>query len=453
MLRRPPRFALGGLLLLGFPMFSSAAGLKAGASRVEITPPTGLAMYGYGNRKGGATGVLDPLMARVLVLEAADKRLAFVVMDLGEPPAGEWIKRLRQNAAKSSGISYTLVAATHTHSGPEIRDEYPPREAPDWESGVLEKVGQAIDDAHRNAVEARIGTGYGSVLIGHNRLRQEADGRNTWFERNNTMAPTSPVDPTVSVLRVDSADGQPMAILVNYACHPVVFGSDNLQYSADYPGVTIKTVEREVDGRPLAMFLQGADGDINPYYAVHPLDQDAVKMRDWTGERLGREAARVAKAIRTEAVSDASLDYSEDTLDLAWRWNAERFREAVGQSWGPKAAAAFDRRYARGLHAPVATVLINKRIALMTVPGEPFVDYQIDWRNRCPVRDAFFMGYANDALGYFPTIHAASLGGYGAANTATYVPPDAGARIVDHAIVKVYEMLGRLRDTPDDFKK
>jgi len=452
-MRHPGRLALAGLLILALPACAAAAPLKAGMSRVEITPPTGLGMYGYGNRKGGATGVLDPLMARVLVLEAADKRLALVVMDLGEPPAAEWIKRLREDVAKSSGISYALVAATHTHSGPEIRDEYPPREAPDWESGVLEKVGRAIDDAHQHAVDARIGTGYGSVLIGHNRLRQESDGRIAWFERNNTMVPTSPVDPTVSVLRVDSAAGKPIAILVNYACHPVVFGSDNLQYSADYPGVMVKTVERELGDEPLAMFLQGGDGDINPYYAVHPLDQDAVKMRDWTGERLGREAARVAKAIRTESVPDASLDYSEDTLDFAWRWNPERFRQAVGQSWGPKAAAAFDRRYALGLHAPVATVLVNKRIALMTVPGEPFVDYQIDWRNRCPVRDAFFMGYANDALGYFPTIRAASLGGYGAANTATYVPPDAGARIVDHALVRVYEMLGRLRDTPEDFKR
>lgn len=257
----PKRIALGGLLMLVFPGSMAAAELKAGVSRVEITPPTGLGMYGYGNRKGGATGVLDPLMAWFFVLEAADKRLALVVMDLGEPLAVEWTKRLRQNAAN------------------------------------------------------------GSVLIGHNRLRLEPDGRITWFERNNTMVPTSPVDPTVAVLRVDSAGGKPIAILVNYACHPVVFGSDNLQYSADYPGVMINTVERELGGQPLAMFLQGGDGDINPYYAVHPLDQDAVKMRDWTGERLGREAARVAKAIRTESVPDASLDHSEDTLDFAWRWN------------------------------------------------------------------------------------------------------------------------------------
>ncbi|PYQ25215.1 MAG: hypothetical protein DMF81_02940 [Acidobacteria bacterium] len=442
-----------GLLMLALPLSAAAAPLKAGAARVDITPPTGLGMYGFANRKGGATGVLDPLMARVLVLEAADKRLALVVMDLGEPPAAAWTRRLRESVAQSSRISYVLVAATHTHSGPEIRDQYPPTEPPDWESDALEKVGRAIDAAHQRAVEARIGTGYGSVLIGHNRLRQEADGTIRWFERNNTMAPTSPVDPTVSVLRVDDAGGKPIAVLLNYACHPVVFGADNRQYSADYPGVTVKTVEQEFGGQPLAIFLQGGAGDINPYYAVHPLDQDAVKMRDWTGERLGQEAARVAKAIGTASVPEASLDFSEDTLDFPWRWNRERFREALGRSWGAKAVAAFERRQAEGLHAPVAVILINKKIALMTVPGEPFVDYQIDWRNRCPVRDAFFVAYANDALGYFPTIRAASLGGYGAANTATYVPPDAGARIVDHAIVKVYEMLGRLRDTPEDFKK
>src|SRR5437867_13193551 len=78
----PRRLALAAPLILVLPALAAAAELRAGASRVEITPPPGLGMYGYGNRKGGATGVLDPLMARVLVLEAAEKRLALVVMDL-----------------------------------------------------------------------------------------------------------------------------------------------------------------------------------------------------------------------------------------------------------------------------------------------------------------------------------------------------------------------------------
>jgi hypothetical protein len=451
-----------------------AAGLKAGVAQVDITPPLGLPMYGYASRKGTSTGVLDPLMARVLVLEAGDKRLAWVVMDLGTVFAPAWIERLRAQALEKAGISYVIVAAIHTHSGPAIRDQYPPPELPDWETGVLEKVESAIEDAHRHAVEARLGTGYGVIDIGHNRLRVNPDGTVTWFERNNTRVPTAPVDPTVSVLRVDSRQGQPIAIVVNYACHPVVFGSDNLRYSADWPGVMIKTVEQAFEGppregaanspstqagagreggQPLAMFWQGADGDINPYYAVHPLAEDAVKMRDWTGERLGREAARVAETIRTQDAPDASLEFVEDLLDFHLRWDREKFRAALLKSWGPQAAAVFDRRGQEPLRLPVATVLINKRIALMTMPGEPFVEFQIDWRNRCPVRDAFFMGYANGSFGYFPPIRAASLGGYGAANTATFVEPGAGERMVEHALVRLYEMLGKLSNLPEDLKR
>jgi hypothetical protein len=453
MLESQKKLVLGVLLCAFFPIVASAAGLKAGAAKVEITPPTGLRMYGYGSRQAQSTGVLDPLLARVLVLEAGEKRLAWLVLDLGEPLAPEWIERLRERVRRSSGISHVLVTATHTHSGPDIRDEFPPKESPDWESGVLEKVAKAIDEAQGRAVEARLGTGYGSVLIGHNRLRLEPNSSITWFERNNTMVPTSPVDPTVSVLRVDDAVGRPLAILVNYACHPVVFGSDNLQYSADFPGVMVKTVEQAFGGETVPMFLQGGDGDINPYYAVHPLNQDAVKMRDWTGERLGQEVVRVAKSIRTVSFPETSVDIIEDTLDFRLRWNPEKFREAVAGSWGPKATAAFDRQRAKGWRVPVATVLINQQIALMTLPGEPFVELQIDWRNRCPVRDAFFVGYTNGSFGYFPTLKAASLGGYGAANTATWLQPDAGARIVDNAILRVYEMLGRLRDAPEDYRK
>ena len=151
-------FALFAALL---PAAAAAGPLKAGVARVDITPPIGLTMYGYGGRKAGATGVRDPLMARVLVLEAGETRIAFVGLDLGEPPAFDWVKRLRENAAESSGISYVLVTATHTHAGPDIRPAYPAGAPPDWESDALARIGRAIDDAHQHAVESRIGTGYG----------------------------------------------------------------------------------------------------------------------------------------------------------------------------------------------------------------------------------------------------------------------------------------------------
>ncbi|HYA25529.1 MAG TPA: hypothetical protein VEF05_15305, partial [Terriglobales bacterium] len=101
---------------------------------------------------------------------------------------------------------------------------------------------------------------------------------------------------------------------------------------------------------------------------------------------------------------------------------------------------------------PVTTVLINKQIALFGMPGEPFVDFQRQWRARCPVRDCFFLGYTNGYFGYFPTIEAATWGGYGAAHPSTWIEVGAGERMLDHALTRVYEMLGRIKPTPEDLQ-
>ncbi len=441
-----------GMLLAGAATPATSETLKAGVAKVEITPPTGVPMWGYEDRTTPSQGVLDPLYARVLVLEAGEKRIAIVTLDLGRSFGPASLARLREAAKKNSGISYVMLAASHTHGGPVIEDIYPNNETPAWETSDLDKIAKAIQEAHEHAVEARLGTGYGICYIGHNRLRVNPNGTVTWFEQNTTMVPTAPVDPTVSVLRVDSSEGKPLAILVNYACHPVVFGSDNLQYSADYPAVLAKTVEQAMGGQPLCMFLQGGDGDINPYYAVTPLPQDAIGRREWTGERLGRETARVAQAIHTQPAPEASLDFAEDLLTFRLRWNLEQFRSALRAAFGTKIFEIYAPLIQKEMQLPVGTLLINKRIALLTVPGEPFVDFQINWRDRCPVRDAFFAGYTNGYYGYFPTIRAASLGGYGAASVTTWVEPGAGERMVDHAIIKTYEFLGRLRDMPEDLK-
>ncbi len=251
-------------------------------------------------------------------------------------------------------------------------------------------------------------------------------------------------------------------MLVNYACHPVVFGPDNLEYSADYVGVMAKTVENSLgsvaDGSPLCLFVQGGDGDINPYYATTTLADGAVKKRDWTGEELGGEAARVAMAINTLPVSEPSLEFREDSMTFPVRWDALKFRQGMLATYGPKvysdhADLLGGDNPPRELSLPVSSVLINKKIALVGMPGEPFVDFQVNWRARCPVRDAFFVGYANGYLDYFPTIRAAAEGGYGGGDSDTYVAVGAGERMLDQALIRIYEMLGRLVDKPEDLKK
>jgi hypothetical protein len=431
---------------------ASAATLRAGAAKIDITPPGSEPLWGYESRTKPATGTLDPLFARVLVLEVGDKRLALVTLDLGRSFGPASLDRLRASAKRTSRISLLLVAASHTHSAPIIADYYK-NGPPPWERAALEKIERAIQQATDGLAEARIGTGTGVAYIGHNRLRVNADGSVSWFERNTTRVPTSPVDPTVSVMRVDRADGTPMAVLTNYACHPVVFGADNLQYSADFPAAFNRKVEERLGARVLSFFLQGAPGDINPFHAVTPIEQDAVKLRDWSGELLGQEAARVAAEIRTEKTTEPSLDFSEETLTLRLRWNEEKFRAALLKFLGPEGMDVYGALVKSEFPVPVATVLINRQIAWMTMPGEPFVDLQINWRDRCPVPTAFLLGYTNGYYGYFPTIAAAARGGYGAASAATWSEPGAGERMVDRAVIKVFEMLGRLTDMPDDLKR
>ncbi len=448
---RPLRlFCLLAAATLACGCAASAASLRAAVARVDITPPPGEQMWGYEGRTKGATGTLDPLYARILILEAGDKRLGIVTLDLGRAFGPASLQQLR-DAAKHDGVSCLLVAASHTHSGPIVQDEY--RDGtPAWEKKALSGIENSIREAAGKLEPAQLGVGYGEAYIGHNRLKVNEDGTVSWFEINPTQIPTAPVDPTVSVLRVDKANGSPMAILVNYSCHPVIFGPDNLQYSADFPGVTTHVIESAFGGNAMAFFLQGGPGDINPYYAVTPLKEDAVGRRDWTGKTLGDEAARVAMNIRTEPDKNASIDFVEEQLPMHIRWDVEGFRLGLKRFLGD----AYDK-YATTISStitlPLMTVMINRQIGLMTAPGEPFVDFQINWRQRCPVRHAFFLGYTNGYVGYLPTIRMASLGGYGAGSSSTWVEVGAGERIVDKAVVHMYEMMGRLFSEPEEIRK
>ena len=435
------------LIALVTPVAGAGPVMEAGVARADITPPPGVQMWGYFDRLSPAQGTIDPLYARVLVLEVGDQRMALVDLDLGRTFGPESLQQLRDAVRQSCGIHWLLVDAIHTHAGPVIMDQYSTG-PPAWEKTALSRIEQAIQKASEQAVPVRLGTGYGVAYIGYNRRRVNTDGTVTMLWNNTARVPTAPVDPVVTVLRVDRMDGTPLAILANYACHPVTFGPDNLEYSADFPGVMCKLVGATLPGHPLCFFLQGAPGDINVYDTGTPVKDGAVARRDWAGDRLGQEVVRVAKGIRTAVDTDPSLQFAEDNLPFRLRWDADKFREETLREIGPKSFQIYSPPIRTRMELPVTTVLINKRIAIMGMPGETFVQFQMSWRARCPTDDCLFLGYANGYFGYFPTIQAATEGGYGAANATTWVQVGAGERMVDHALIKVYQMLGRLQDAP-----
>ena len=431
-----------GLLAAGTGV--RAEPLQAAVAQVDITPPPGFLLDGYPDPDSSriATGTRDPLFARILILRSGETRLALVDLDLVEVLGPAYIARLRD--ATRPDVSNLLVVCIHTHSGPAL-DAGAASPAGAWYATTVERIAAAIHTAAAQTAPVRLGVGYGVAYLGNNRLRIEHDGGVSWFEKNWVGTPNALVDPTVAVVRLDTADGSPLAILVNYACHPVIYAPDNRLYSADFPGVTTDLVRRGMDGKPLCFFLQGGAGDINPTHAVSWLPQGAEQFCREAGTELAESVLRVAKGIQTRPEEDSSLQVATDTLTFKPRWNAQKWKAAR-----PEETETIAQETKPRIEAPVTTVLVNRRLALVALPGEPFVEFQLDWRARCPVPDSLFLGYAAVELDYFPTIRAASWGGYGASHSSTWLEVGAGEAMVDRGLARVYDMLGRLKPMPSD---
>lgn len=173
--------------LMSGPLCAGAGSLRAGVAKVDITPPSGIFMWGYAARKAPSTGVLDPLYARILVLDDNRTRIAIVALDLGKSFGPSSLERLRQSIEKSSGVTGVLVTASHTHSGPVLMDEYRD-ETPAWENAALSKIAKAIDQASLLLTEVRLGVGYGISYIGYNRIEIQLDVVRSWGGRANAQS-------------------------------------------------------------------------------------------------------------------------------------------------------------------------------------------------------------------------------------------------------------------------
>jgi len=353
------------LLLTILASAIQAKELQVGTAKMTFDLPYGLIMAGYGARTGTSKSTLDPLQAKVLVFEGKDRAVALVTMDLGQCLPVAQLDRIRARVKASTGIADVIFNVSHTHSGPFMMDD-----PPEWQKKMELALGDAIERAWKARKPAKAGAGRGAVQIGHNRLYPMQDGKGRIFWRNETRVFTAPVDPTVMVLRIDDIAGRPMAILVNYACHPVVFGPDNLQYSADYPGEMMRVVEAAYPGAQ-AMFLQGGAGNINPYYDKTPLIENAVELMRQTGRTLAQEVLKVVPAIQTEPQPGVELLVARETLKIPGRWNRDKVVAGLDLD-----KMAFDPRMrilratAAQYEAPVTTMLLGRAFAFVGVPEE-----------------------------------------------------------------------------------
>lgn len=405
----------------------TAEELQAGVACVDITPPVGFAMWGYAARKDQPSlGVRDRLRARALVLAIGDKRIALVSLDLGRAPTRASMTAIRQRL-KSAGIEHVFLVASHTHHGPVLELDNWPSEKNSYVRQLEQKLTDVILDAAKSMKPARLGIASKQTKLNRNRHSKRDD---------------APLDRELLVLRVEDTEGNLIAHAVNFAAHPTLRDIAERKFSADYPGVLAELVEKET--KSPCLFLQGAAGDLS---ANKPGGGGA----DEFGQALGREVLALAKNIRCTlgragGVNPLILETREEDFTFKPRLDLSNpfVRLTLSQAFFPELIAFYEREYREGVRPHLTVALLDGRIGFVGVSGEFFCGHALRLKRRARLDHLFFLGYCNDYQQYFPTIEAASEGGYGTVPPVSSAEIGAGERIMDRALIHLYQMRGQL---------
>jgi len=411
--------------------------LFAGVATRDITPGPGVPMWGYGDRPSGATGTLDPLLATAVVLRVGEFTLAISTMDIGRVPNVPVQDGIRKRARKA-GVDHVIFSASHTHGGPAIEITGPSSDH------IHEGIAASIEEAASKLAPARIGRGSATLDIGHNRRRILDDGRVLMLWRNAERKPTTPLDQEATLFKIDALDGTAITTLVHFACHPVVLGGDNTEYSADWVG-EMKRVVREATGAECA-FIQGGCGDVNPYLDKTPRDEGGVESMRATGQAAGYAVLTALSGITSSVPKQPSIQLVRKMVDVGLRWDMKDKKQldVYRGVYGDRFQLYLDRM-SKKMPVPITSLLLNGEHGFAFTPGELFSQHQLDLKHRSPLDGALLCGYADDFHLYFPTIRDAAAGGYGG-SSATYVGLGAGEKLIAEAMKDLGQMTGALKD-------
>lgn len=409
--------------------------LEAGAAVADLTPPTGLPMWGYSNPEQISSGTLDPLYGKAVVLRVGELTLGLISMDFGRMPTPSVCEAIRSRV-RPKGIEEVIFCATHTHSGPMMELPGLPHTA-GMESALVDLLLEAMNKLQ----PVRLGVGKATLDIAHNR-RVVVEGQCWMRWRNLERLPSSPLDQELTALQLETPSGTAVATLVHYACHPVILGPDNTRYSADWCGAMCRDVQEET-GAP-CLFLQGAAGDINPYYDKMSLDEGAVAAVAAEGKKAASAVFDAIRKLTWQTPEKNTLAFERTTVNVGTRYDLsdpgqlDILRQASGRLVDVYMAGVDP-----ALPLPLDSLVIQDGVALSFQPGEPFVQFQLDLKARGTVAHSLLCGYANEFHIYFPTVPAAIIGGYGA-TSATYVGIGAGEKLLAASFAQIGRLTGKL---------
>jgi hypothetical protein len=95
----------------------------------------------------------------------------------------------------------------------------------------------------------------------------------------------------------------------------------------------------------------------------------------------------------------------------------------------------------------VSVAVLDGSVGFVGVSGEFFCEHVQSLRRRARLPYLFFLGYCNDYHQYFPTVQAVSEGGYGTGLPVSVAELGAGERVIDRALVRLYQLRGLIPDS------
>lgn len=404
------RFVIGWSLVWAGLAQGFAAELSAAVARRDLTPPLEMKapLGGYGARMNApALGVHDRIFAKALLLTDGHKRFVVVSCDLlglAPPLKAEILRRLAGDGWTADQI---LMLPSHSHASIEMHAINPNNVFGLPQVGIHHPqlfeftVDNFVELIRRVAaiepVPVRIGTGH-QHLPGWNR---------------NRRADSDVVDSELTLTRVDTLSGDPLAVLVNFTAHPTFMSEREMMFSAGWPGALQRTLESLIGSDVTVLYYNGAEGDQSPTPRGDSGDSRWEQAARY-GTDLAIESFRQWQSITT--ARELAFAFHLQTIELPQRcWHPD-FMETGGREYGLSESLLRDMLPRLAPAQTKSGILRLGELVIMGIPGEMSAELGLQLKSQAAellgVEHPVIGGLANEWISYILTPEAYRSGRY-----------------------------------------
>lgn len=409
------------------------ASLRIATFDVDASPPVG-SMMAYDPVVRPAE---LPLRCRGIVLLGAGEPIVLCAVDwIGIANKGH--DAFRDGLACAAGTSRERVAVhtLHQHDAPgcDFLAEQLLNEAGTnlgrFEGAFARDVLLRLDGAVRAAVAepqpcTHAGWGQAEVKrVASNRRILGPDGKvraTRWTATKDAALQAEPegvIDPVVSLLSFWNGE-QPVAILSYYACHPQSYYRTGIP-SPDFPGIA-RFIRSQAVPEALHVHFNGAGGNIG----AGKYNDGAKENRVVLAGRLAEGMSRAWETTKKFTVTPGDIEWNVESVALppAAHLDESALRQSLANGADFADQLAWLLRCRSGHRIELGLLAIGD-VAVLHMPGELFVEYQLAAKQLRPDRHVAMAAYGDYGPGYIGTARAYKEGGYETSPRASNVAPE-----------------------------